>query len=49
MQLNCYDSETGDYIKTLFEERSEKYVEPLYGLYFIPEKNNEFFYSTYPL
>lgn len=46
MQLNCYNAETGGLIKTLFEERSGKYVEPLFGLYFIPEKDNEFLYLS---
>ena len=29
MKLNQYDASTGDFIKTLFEERDDKYVEPL--------------------
>ncbi|MCX7547740.1 DPP IV N-terminal domain-containing protein [Xanthomarina sp. F1114] len=36
MKLNQYDAQTGKYIKTLFEEKSEKYVEPQHDLYFLP-------------
>ncbi len=46
MQLNCYDVATGNFVKTLFEEHHAKYVEPLFGLYFLPGKNNEFLYLS---
>lgn len=38
MQLNQYDAHTGSFIKTLFEERSNKYVEPQNPLYFINDQ-----------
>ena len=38
MKLNQYDATTGEFIKTLFEERDEKYVEPLVPMLFL--KNN---------
>ena len=37
-----YDVNTGKRIKTIFEEKNDKWVEPEYPLYFIPEKNDEF-------
>ncbi len=37
-----YDAKTGERIKTIFEEKNDKWVEPEYPLYFIPKKNNEF-------
>ena len=38
MKLNQYDASTGAFIKTLFEEKDEKYVEPLVPMLFV--KNN---------
>jgi dipeptidyl-peptidase-4 len=40
--LNKYDAETGELVKTLFEETDSKYVHPTHPLSFIPGKNNEF-------
>ncbi|HLV39707.1 S9 family peptidase [Xanthomarina sp.] len=36
MKLNQYHVETGKFIKTLFEEKNDKYVEPQNDLYFLP-------------
>src|SRR5690606_10494361 len=36
LKLNQYDAQTGKIIKTLFEEKDEKYVEPQHELYFLP-------------
>ncbi|MEI7661850.1 MAG: DPP IV N-terminal domain-containing protein [Bacteroidota bacterium] len=41
MQLNKYDASTGLFVKTLFEEKNDAYVEPLHGPEFLngdPEK-----------
>ncbi|MCX7954681.1 MAG: S9 family peptidase [Bacteroidales bacterium] len=38
MKLNLYDVLTGNFIRTLFEEKNEKYVEPLNPAYFINDK-----------
>ena len=46
MQLNCYDIESGNKIKTLFEESSDKYVEPLYPIRFSKTNENEFYYLS---
>ncbi|RAU82354.1 S9 family peptidase [Pontibacter arcticus] len=42
MKLNQYDAATGNFVKTLFEEKNEKYVEPEHGLYFVPNNPNQF-------
>jgi len=42
MKLNQYDAATGDFVKTLLEEKHDKYVEPEKGLYFVPGKPNHF-------
>lgn len=42
LQLNQYSAETGDKIKTLFEESSNTYVEPLHPLTFLPNSSNKF-------
>ncbi len=42
LQLNQYDATTGEKIKTLFEERNEKYVEPQHELYFLNNNPNQF-------
>lgn len=36
MKLNQYDAQTGEFVKTLFEEKHSKYVEPQHELYFLP-------------
>jgi dipeptidyl-peptidase 4 len=42
MRLNQYEAATGIFIKTLLEETSDKYVEPLTGLHFLPDKSGRF-------
>src|SRR5690606_15154001 len=44
--LNQYDAHTGQLIKTLFEESSQKYVEPQHALTFLPGKNDEFIWRS---
>lgn len=46
MKLNKYDVNSGNFISTLFEEKNDKYVEPLHGLYFIPNKNDMFIWMS---
>ncbi|HAQ65038.1 MAG TPA: S9 family peptidase [Bacteroidales bacterium] len=46
LRLNKYDALTGELVMTLFEEKSEKYVEPENQLYFIPSKANEFLWLS---
>ncbi|MFH1320644.1 MAG: DPP IV N-terminal domain-containing protein [Bacteroidota bacterium] len=42
MKLNQYDIKTGEFVKTLFEEKDDKYVEPLHPMLFIKGRDNEF-------
>ena len=44
--LNQYDAKTGHKIRTLFEESSEKYVEPLNGLTFNPIDPTQFIWQS---
>lgn len=46
MKLNQYNIETGDLIKTLFEEKNEKYVEPSHPLMFLPKDPSKFIWQT---
>lgn len=38
LKWNQYNATTGQFIKTLFEEKNEKYVEPQHPFYFLNEK-----------
>ena len=44
--LDAYDVETGQKIRTLLEERNEKYVEPLHPIQFLPWDATKFVYQT---
>lgn len=46
LKMNKYNSVDGKWIQTLFEEKSDKYVEPQNPLYFNPSNANEFIYLT---
>jgi len=46
MKLNQYDAATGDFVKSLFEEKNDKYVEPLHGLYFLKTKPDQFLWQS---
>lgn len=46
MWLNKYNAENGEFVKTLFEETSPKYVEPLHALTFIPDNNERFVWRS---
>ncbi len=46
MKLNMYDTETGHFIKTLFEEKDEKYVEPLTPPFFLKNKPEWFIWRS---
>ncbi|WP_423128706.1 S9 family peptidase [Gaoshiqia sp. Z1-71] len=46
MQLNEYDAETGEKVKTLFEETSSTYVEPLHPIRFLKSKPDQFYYRS---
>lgn len=44
--LNKYDVQTGDFVKTLFEEKDDKYVEPETPLYFNPNNPKQFVWMS---
>lgn len=46
MKLNQYDAVTGNFVKTLFEESSDKYVEPQHPLTFFPKSNTDFIWQS---
>ena len=46
MHLNCYDALSGKKVKTLFEEKSDKYVEPLFPILFSKVNEKEFYYQS---
>ncbi|RYZ19071.1 MAG: S9 family peptidase [Chitinophagaceae bacterium] len=46
MRLNQYDGATGAFIKTLFEERDEQYVEPLLPMLFVTKNNGQFIWQS---
>jgi dipeptidyl-peptidase-4 len=46
MQLNMYDAFTGYFVKTIFEEKHKKYVEPEQAVNFIPGFNDHFLWFS---
>ncbi len=46
MKLNKYNAIDGTFIQTLFEEKNEKYVEPLNPMVFVKGHDNEFIWQS---
>ncbi len=46
LKMNSYNASTGEFEKTLFEEKEEKYVQPMNPIEFVPGKNNEFIWQS---
>ncbi|MDD2385601.1 MAG: DPP IV N-terminal domain-containing protein [Bacteroidales bacterium] len=46
MKLNQYNIKSGEFVKTLFEEKHDKYVEPLYPARFLPKDSDKFIWQT---
>lgn len=46
LKLNQYDVATGKFLKTLFEEKHDKYVEPEHALLFLPNNTNQFIWQS---
>ena len=46
MKLNQYNATTGDFIKTLFEEKHDKYVQPLHAMEFLPSDPESFIWQS---
>lgn len=45
--LDAYDATTGKKLRTLYEERSEKYVEPMHPITFLPWDSSKFVYWSW--
>ena len=46
LKLNQYSVETGEFVKTLFEEKHDKWVEPENPLYFLKTKPTQFVWQS---
>ncbi len=46
MWLERYNVQTGSLEKVLFEEQNDRYVEPMQGLYFLPNNPNQFLWLS---
>jgi len=46
MKLNQYEAANGKFVKTLFEEKDDRWVEPSHQLIFLKNKANQFIYQT---
>lgn len=46
LKMNQYDAITGNFMKTIFEEKSDKYVEPQHPLTFFPNSNTDFIWQS---
>lgn len=46
LKMNQYDAKTGNLVKTLFEEKNDKYVEPQHPLVFLPNSNTDFIWQS---
>ena len=45
--LDAYDAETGNKVRTLYTETSDKYVEPLHPITFLPWDSSKFIYWSW--
>ena len=46
LKMNQYDAVTGNLVKTLFEEKDAKYVEPQHPLLFFPNSTTDFIWQS---
>ncbi len=46
MKFNQYDALTGEFVKTLFEEKNDRYVEPLKPAVFLKKSNDKFIWQS---
>ena len=47
LKFNKYDAKTGNFVKTLFEEKHPKYVEPVNPAIFLPKTKNQFLWYSF--
>ncbi|MFK7000968.1 S9 family peptidase [Flavobacterium oreochromis] len=46
LKFNKYDVQTGNFVKTLFEEKASTWIEPQHPLIFVPNNSSQFIYQT---
>lgn len=46
LKMNMYDAKTGNFVKTLFEEKSDKYVEPQHPMVFLPNSKTDYIWQS---
>lgn len=46
LNLNQYNAENGQFVKTILEEKHDKYVQPLHPMEFLPNDNNQFIWQS---
>ena len=46
LEMNVYDAQTGAFVRTLFTESSDKYVEPKFPVQFLPGSNDRFLWLS---
>ncbi len=46
LEVNKYDALNGKFIKTLFTEDNDRYVEPVHGLYFLKKHPDQFIWQS---
>lgn len=46
LKMNQYDASTGNFLRTVFEEKDSKYVEPQHPLLFFPNSNKDFIWQS---
>lgn len=46
LKFNKYNASTGEFIKTLFEEKATTWVEPQHAITFVPNNATQFIYQT---
>ena len=46
LSLNKYEAGSGKFVKTLFEEKNDRYVEPIHGLYFLKSDLSKFIWQS---
>ncbi len=46
LEMNKYDASTGKYVKALFEEKNERYVEPQHSMYFLQTQPDRFVWQS---
>lgn len=46
MKFNAYNAITGEFVATLFEEKSDKYVEPQHAMVWMPNNDSQFIWQS---